>query len=335
MNVRARIFHGLAAVVIASIALCSSAALAQTSAIATMAAANLTDSKSTDSQPADAPAVGFVFQKRVDEVNLLFTVVDHKGRFISNLKLDDLEVLDDRMPPEKIHNFQQESDLPLRVALLIDISSSVTARIKYERKAAIEFLKKVLRPDKDKAMVIGFNQSVHLEQDFINDVPALRRAVMRLHPGGETALYEAIVYAANKLQKESEGGTRKVIILITDGENNGGKAIMNDAQQSALHAEAPIYSLSTNDVKSSGYTNGEATMELLSKYTGGELLPACYESELARAFEKVEKALRNQYVLSYKPAEFVPDGRYRAVALSARHAKLKVECRHGYFAPRD
>jgi VWFA-related protein len=168
-----------------------------------------------------------------------------------------------------------------------------------------------------------------------NDVLALKRAVTHLRPDGETALYDAIIFAADKLRKDSERGTRKVIILISDGDNNNGKAIMNDAQQAALRAEAPIYCLSTNTFHDGDYSKGEATLELLSRYTGGELLPARDRSDVARAFKQVEQALRSQYVLSYKPAGFAPDGRYRQVALSAHKPKLKVECRHGYFAPKE
>jgi len=324
--VRSRRFRCLRVLTIWCIALFCSRGSAQTLAPNALVATEL---------PSNTPPADFVFQKRVDEVNLLFTVVDHKGRFISDLKLDDLQLLDNQRPPDKIHAFQQETDLPLRVALVVDISGSVTSRFKYEQDSAIEFFRKILRPTVDKAMVIGFNQTMHFEQGFTNDVPALRRAVTRLKPSGETALYDAIAFAADKLRKDSEPGTRKIIILISDGENNMSKAIMNDSEQAALRAEAPIYSLSTNELREDEYTKGEATLQLLSRYTGGELLRAHDKGEVARAFKQVEKALRSQYILSYKPAEFAADGHYRQVALSTRKSHLKVECRRGYFAPKE
>jgi len=283
----------------------------------------------------DQPPADFVFEKRVDEVRLLFTVVDHKGRFISDLKMDDFELLDEQRPPDSIHVFQQETNLPLRVALVVDISGSVSYRFRFEQQAAIEFFKRILRPSIDKAMVIGFDENVHFEQGLTNNVDALKKAILRLKPHGNTAIFDAIAFAADKLRADSEKGTRKVIVLISDGENNGSHAIMNDAQQAALRAEAPIYTLSTNDVRSGEYTKGEATLELLSRYTGGELLPAQQKDEVARAFKQVEQALRSQYVLAYKPADFVPDGRYRHVKLSTRKPKLNVECRHGYYASKD
>jgi len=276
----------------------------------------------------------YLFRTQVNEVNLLFTVVDHKGKFISDLTLSDFHLLDDQLAPERVQSFQQQSNLPLRVALLIDVSGSVTARFEYEQQAANEFFKKILRPQ-DKAMVIGFNQKVQLQQDLTNDLISLHRAIKQLHVDGETALYDAVVFAADRLSQQSEQNTRRVIILISDGENNSSHAIMNDAEQAAVRAGTPIYVLSTNDAHANHYTKGEAVMELLSRSTGGEILPAHEKSEVAGAFRQVEKALRSQYLLSYKPAKFQANGNYRSVALTALDPHLKVECRHGYYAPRE
>src|SRR3954471_14509024 len=149
----------------------------------------------------DPPDSGIVIKKRVDEVNLLFSVVDNKGRFVNKLQLQDFNLLDNQRPPVQIRKFQQESDLPLRVALLIDVSGSVTGRFKFEQEAASKFLKKILRPATDKALVLGFDQRVHLEQDFTSDIAALAAAVHRLKPQGETALFDAIVFAAEKLRE--------------------------------------------------------------------------------------------------------------------------------------
>lgn len=276
----------------------------------------------------------YLFRTQVNEVNLLFTVVDHKGKFISDLTLSDFHLLDDQLAPERVQFFQQQSNLPLRVALVIDVSGSVTARFEYEQESANEFFKKILRPQ-DKAMVIGFTEKVRLEQDLTSDLVSLQRAIKQLHVGGETALYDAVVFAADRLNQRSEQDTRRVIILISDGENNSSRAIMTDAEQAAMRAGTPIYVLSTNDAHGDHYTKGEAIMELLSRSTGGEILPAHEKDEVASAFRQVEKALRSQYVLSYKPAHFQADGHYRSVVLSAIDPHLKVECRHGYYAPRE
>jgi VWFA-related protein len=298
--------------------------LAQSSAALVEAAAN-NDPTTSD----------IVIKKRVDEVNLLFTVVDTKGRFINKLQLGDFNLLDDQRPPERVRAFQQETDLPLRVALLIDISGSVTSRFKFEQESASNFLKKILRPATDQAFVIGFDDRVHLEQDFTSNVSALSAAVHRLKPQGATALFDAMVFAANKLRQNSEPGTRRVIVLISDGVNNNGYRYMHEAEEAALRAEAPIYALSTNQLSNNDYNKGEATLELLSRYTGGELLPAHESREVVHAFRQVEEALRSQYVVSYKPADFEPNGKYRQIAVQVRNRKFNVECRRGYFAPRD
>jgi VWFA-related protein len=125
------------------------------------------------------------------------------------------------------------------------------------------------------------------------------------------------------------------MILISDGDNNNGFRYMHEAEEAALRAEAPIYALSTNRLPKGDYSKGEAVLELLARYTGGELLPAHEAREVVHAFRQVEEALRSQYVISYKPADFEPNGKYRQIAVTTRNRKLNVECRRGYFAPRD
>src|SRR5215470_17210467 len=147
---------------------------------------------------------GIVISKRVDEVNLAFTVTDKKGRFISNLDANDFQVLDNHTPPQELRFFQQQSDLPLRVALLIDASDSVKHRFQFEQNAASQFLREILRPGKDKASVISFDGRVHQVHDFSDDVHTLARAVKSIHAGGNTALYDAVILACNKLRRDEE-----------------------------------------------------------------------------------------------------------------------------------
>jgi VWFA-related protein len=268
-------------------------------------------------------------------VNLLFTVVDSKGHFVNKLRVEDFNLLDDSHPPDAITSFQQESNLPLRVALLIDLSGSISHRFRFEQDAASAFLKKILRPTMDKAFVVGFNQTQHMVIDSTSDVKALAQAVHQMKPSGETALFDALIFASEKLRRNSESGTRRAIILVSDGDDNQSRSKMFQAQEAALRAETPIYTLSTNELDRGEYTKGEAVLELLARYTGGELLPAHDSSSVVKAFRQVEEALRSQYVLAYKPAQFQPDGKYRPIALSARESKFKIECRRGYFAPRN
>ncbi len=283
------------------------------------------------------PDAGLVtISKRVDEVSLLFTVTDNKGRFVTNLNAADLQVFDNRLPPESIRAFQKESDLPLRVGLVIDLSESITQRFKFEKKAAATFLKKSLRPATDQAFVVGFNARVQLAQDFTNDSTVLGASVQKMHAGGNTSLYDAIVFACRKLQEQPRDRlVRKVLILVTDGQDTTSKSILADAQQAAARAETAIFALSTNDLSHDEYPRGEAVLELLTRYTGGQILRARESDELSHAFAQIEDALRSQYSLAYKPANFAPDGSYRTIELRCPKAKLRIQCRRGYFAPRE
>jgi len=283
------------------------------------------------------PDAGMVtISKRVDEVNLLFTVTDPKGHFITNLSVSDLQVLDNRMPPESILQFQKESDLPLRVGLVIDLSESITARFKFEKKAAATFLKKSLRPATDQAFVVGFNEKIHLVSGFTNDNAALGQSIQKMRVGGNTSLYDAIVYACARMQEQPRDRmVRKVIILITDGEDTASKAILADAQQAAARSETSIFALSTNNLTRDEYPHGEAVLELLTRYAGGQILRARESDQLSRAFLQIEDALRSQYSLDYKPANFTPDGSYRTIELHTANEKLHIQCRRGYYAPRE
>jgi VWFA-related protein len=290
----------------------------------------------SNTQPAPALSHNETFRARVDEVNVVFTVSDASGRFVSNLSLHDLNVLDNRHAPERISYFQQQSDLPLRVAVLVDQSESVAGRFAYEKKAAITFLKTVLRPQMDEAFVVGFASRVVQYQDFTSDIGALSKAVWEMRAGGDTRLYDAIQYASNKLGSVTgPQAMRRAIILITDGEDTRSRTIMYDAIQSALRAETVIFALSSNDLSGGQYPRGEAVLELMTRPTGGGVLAAHSNKEITHAFGKVKDALRNQYVVGYKPAEFQRDGNFRTIEIVPRQNKLRVQCRRGYFAPRE
>jgi Ca-activated chloride channel family protein len=294
----------------------------------------LLSSASAGTEPA-LPA-NETIRTRVDEVNVVFTVSDASGRFISRISLDDLSVLDNRLAPERISYFQQQSDLPLRVGLLVDLSDSITGRFAYEKKAAITFLQKVLRPEVDQAFLVGFASQVTLYHDFTSDISSLSNAVREMHAGGNTQLYDAIRFASAKLGSASGPALmRRAIILITDGEDTRSKAIMYDAIQSALHSETVIFALSSNDLTNHQYPRGEAVLELITRPTGGRVLPAHDKWEISHAFDKVKDALRMQYAMGYKPADFKPDGSFRTIQIVPRQNKLRVQCRRGYFTRRE
>ncbi len=278
---------------------------------------------------------GLTITKRVDVVNVVFTVTDHKGRFITNLPQSSFQVLDNHQAPQTVEYFQQQSNLPLHVALLVDLSDSIRGRFQFEQDAASAFLKKILRPGKDQAFVIGFDQHVHVIQDNTGDVGKLSGAIHHMNPGGNTALYDAVIRASNKLRSSSGGITRKVIILVSDGMDTASKSTLDDAIQAAERAEAIVYVLSTNDLRESKHPKGDIILESIANPTGGRILPAREKGDLKYGFSEIDKALRSQYAMGYHPADFKSDGGFRAIEIVPDKPAFKVQCRRGYFAPHE
>jgi VWFA-related protein len=278
----------------------------------------------------------YVYRRRVDEVNVVFTVTDKRGKFITDLKQGDFQVLDDDKAAKQIVSFSHETNLPLRVGLLIDVSNSIRDRFKFEQDAAIEFLHQTVRPASDRAFVIGFDTTPEVTADFTDDTEKLARGVRILRPGGGTALYDAIYYACrDKLMKATTSGpARRAIVLLSDGDDNQSRVTREEAIGMALHAEVVIYAISTN---ASAYKErGDKVMERMAEATGGRAFFPLKVQDVATAFSEIQDELRSQYALAYRPADFAPDGRYHSIQIQARnHKNLKVRARKGYFAPKQ
>jgi len=278
-----------------------------------------------------APAA--TISKAVDEVNLAFTVTDKHGHFISNLGPNDFRLLDNHHAPERLTFFQQRSDLPLHLAVLIDASASVENRFKFETNAAAQFLGKILRSGTDQAFVVTFNDRVKTVIGPTDKPDKLAASLKHLKPEGDTALNDAVIYASEKLRAMPEKQiTRRAIVLISDGVDTVHRSTLTQAQQEAARAQVMIFSLTTNISEFDTNAEGDAVLEQLATSTGGALLAAHDENRLDLAFRNVQKALRNQYVLAYTPASFMPDGSYRPVELTAIKRGLRTNCRKGYFA---
>jgi Ca-activated chloride channel family protein len=273
------------------------------------------------------------FSKDVQEVSLVLTVTNKRGRFVRDLDLKDIAILDNDLPPEKVTFFQSETDLPLRVALVVDTSDSITHRFAFEKDAASAFLKKVLRPTSDLGMIVGFNQHVHVAQGASNDPRKLREGLDRLSLGGETAVYEAVKAASQQLAKVRDTqSSRRAIVLITDGEDNRSNIGLQDAINAALHADAVVYVLSTNpELSISLAQEGDKAMRQLAENTGGRLLRAGEDDDVKSAFSKLAQELRSQYAISYKPAIKSPDGLFHHLIVTGPK-KLRFYHRLGYFA---
>jgi Ca-activated chloride channel homolog len=269
-----------------------------------------------------------------NEVNVVFTVTDKHGKRVTDLKQNDFRFVDDSKPATEIRSFHAETNLPLQVGLLIDASSSVRDRFKFEQEAAIEFLNQTVRKRYDLAFVVGFDATPEVTQDFTDDTERLDHGVRELRPGGGTALYDALYYACrDKLLKQPQNGpTRRAIILLSDGEDNQSHVTREEAIEMAQRAEAIIYTISTNVSGTKGA--GDKVLERMADATGGRAFAPFQIRDVTNAFAEIQDELRSQYAVSYKPADFKPDGHFRTIEIVANDRKnFRVRARRGYFAP--
>jgi Ca-activated chloride channel homolog len=284
---------------------------------------------------ADDPQAGamLTIHKRVDEVNVLFIATDKHGKFVRDLNQNDFEILDDHKPPQSIINFRRETDLPLHLGLLIDVSGSVHSRFDFEQNAAINFLQHTLRAGFDRAFVVGFNKQSQMAQDFTDNVQLLSNGIHRMQDGGGTALYDAIYKACKEkfLKDRPDHPARKAIIVVSDGEDNQSEVSRAQAIEMAQRAEVIVYAISTDD--SGLILRGDKVLEQLAAATGGRAFFPFKMKDMTRSFAAIEDELRSQYVVSYRPADFDADGRYRSIEISTLKKDLQVRARKGYFAP--
>ncbi len=288
------------------------------------------------SPEADDPTIT-TFRTRVDEVSVVFTVTDKHGRFVKDLKKTDFKVTDDNKAPTEIKEFRSETDLPLRVGLLVDASNSVRDRFKFEQEAAIEFLNQIIRPKSDRGFIVGFDTTAEVTQDFTDSTALLSKGVRMLRPGGGTALFDALYSACrDKLMKADSGSTpvRRAIILLSDGNDNQSRATREEAIEMAQRAEVIVYAISTN--VSGVKEKGDKVLERIAEATGGRFFAPFRIEDVANAFSEIQEELRSQYALAYKPADFKFDGRFRSINIVAENRKgLQVRARKGYYAPRQ
>ena len=272
---------------------------------------------------------------RVNEVNVLFIATDKHGKFVRDLNQNDFSILDDHKPPQAILNFRRETDLPLHMGLLVDVSGSVNGRFDFEQNAATSFLEHTLRAHFDKAFIVGFNTKSQVAQDFTDNVQLLSAGVHRLRNGGGTALYDAVYRACKEkfLKDRPDRPVRKAIVIVSDGEDNQSEFSKAQAIEMAQRAEVIIYAISTDD--SGLVMRGDKVLEQLAEATGGRAFFPFKMKDITRSFAAIEDELRSQYVVSYKPANFDADGRYRSIEISSLKKDLQVRARKGYFAPQQ
>jgi VWFA-related protein len=272
----------------------------------------------------------------VNEVNLIFTVTDKHGNFIPNLKQSDFALLDDQKAPARVSSFTQQTNLPLRVGIVIDASTSIRQRFQFEQQAATEFLLQLVKSRSDRAFVMGFDVTPTVTQDWTNNLDALQTGVMKLRPGGGTAMYDAVYTACrDKLLDISRGQepVRRAMVLVSDGNDNQSRANIDDAIKMCQRAETIIYAISTNWTPSRG--KGDDYLSKMSEATGGRAFFPPSAEEMSNGFTSIEEELRSQYALTYTPADFKADGAFRTIYLFALDRRYQVRARKGYFSPKQ
>ena len=265
-------------------------------------------------------------------VNVMFSVTDKKSHMVMNLDRADIQVLEDSKP-QAISFFSRETDLPLRIGILIDTSNSIRERLHFEQEAANDFLGSTLRPDKDKAFVVAFDVEPQMVQDYTDDVDKLAEAVRGVQAGGGTGLYDAIYFASKEkmlIFPPPEPYLRRVMIVVSDGIDNESQHSRDEALGMAQRGEVTIYAISTN--RSGTALRGDNVLKYFAERTGGRSFFPFEAKDLGEDFQEISRELRTQYSLGYVSSNSAHDGTFRTIKIVARGRDLSVRAKPGYFA---
>jgi Ca-activated chloride channel family protein len=289
----------------------------------------------------------------VNLVDVLFTVLDRRNKLVPALDKNDFKIYDDKLPQE-IRYFSKQTDLPLRIGMLLDTSNSIRDRIKFEQDASINFLFTVLRRNKDEAFVMTFDDEPQVIQGFTGDAGALRDQITKTRAGGGTAIYDAIYDACVKELShpprppgDQPDVVRRVMILISDGDDNLSTHTRSEAIEMAQRTSVVIYTISTSTQwiqlsqtdpdklasRKTHLTEGDKILQDLADQTGGRAFFPYHVDDLDQSFQDIGDELRNQYSIAYMPTNYVLDGRYHRIRIEIPdHKGYQVNARRGYFA---
>jgi Ca-activated chloride channel family protein len=289
----------------------------------------------------------------VNLVDVLFTVLNRRNKLVPELEKGDFKIWDDKAP-QAIRYFSKQTDLPLRIGMLLDTSNSIRDRIKFEQDASTNFLFSVLRHNRDEAFVMTFDDEPQIVQGFTGDAGALRDQITKTRAGGGTAIYDAIYEACFKQLShpprppgDQPDVVRRVMILISDGEDNLSTHTRADAIEMAQRTSVVIYTISTStqwvslsqtDPSKTGdrkyhLTDGDKILQDLAEETGGRAFFPYHVDDLDQSFQDIGDELRNQYSIAYLPTNYVLDGRYHKIRIEVPdHKGYQVRARRGYFA---
>jgi VWFA-related protein len=272
--------------------------------------------------------------KKVEEVQVMFTVTDRHGKPVEGLAASDIVIWDDQEPVPAVTSFGHNSAVPLRLGLLVDASESMTRGFSQELEAAQAFLRSVLRPDLDQAVVASFAAKAQVSMG--NDPVLLRTAMPQQGAAGQTALYDALCQVARSeiLSGKEEHPVRRVMVLLSDGEDNYSRASLEDAIEAAQRREIAVYAISVHNRRLE--YPGDRILRRLTEATGGRFFLINKYERAAEIFAALESEFRAQYVAAFRPVRTVGSGRYHALKLAVRgRSGLKVRAREGYYLGTD
>ena len=313
--------------------------------------------------PAQKPAdQDEVIRTDTDLTNLLFNATDKNNRFITTLRQEDIRVLEDGVP-QTLFTFQRETDRPLSIAFLIDVSISEERTLSEEKAAARTFIESIIRSNKDQAAIIPFEGYAHLEQPLTNDLLRVYRALENVEvaapsylgsgpviagiasrPGGapppeegSTAIWDAVALTSRNILAPVGGQRRRAVILLTDGQDTSSRLERNQAIDETIEADAVVYAIGIGDKRYEGVDKGG--LNKIAERTGGRAFFPKREDDLKAAFAQIEEELRSQYLLAYSSTNKKHDGRYRKMSVEVvnpglRKEQLRLRYRPGYFAKR-
>jgi len=304
--------------------------------------------------------------ERVDTslTNVIFTAVDKNKRFVTNLKQEDIRVLEDGVP-QQIFTFQQQIDLPLTLALVIDTSISQERTLPEEKAAARAFVDAVMRPSKDEVAVLSFTGDSTLEQGLTGSPVRVRSAIERVEfvppsggyvgggvvvgtppisgdnqaTAGSTAIWDAVYATCHEVMTESSDKTRRAVVLLTDGEDTSSTLKLDEAVQEALKTDTLVFAIGIGDsFRFSGVDEG--SLRKITERTGGRAYFPRSEEDLRNAFAQIQRELREQFLVAYAPTNKRRDGSYRKLQIEVinpdlRKQNVKLNYRQGYFAKSD
>jgi VWFA-related protein len=289
----------------------------------------------------------------VNLVDVLFTVLNRRNKLVPDLEKNDFKIWDDKAP-QAIRYFSRQTDLPLRIGLLMDTSNSIRDRLKFEQDAATAFLFSVIRHNKDQAFVMTFDDEPSLIQSFTEDAGRLRDEIVKTRAGGGTAVYDAIYEACRtelshppRPPGDQPDVVRRVMILISDGDDNLSNHTRSEAIEMAQRTSVVIYTISTSTQwiqlsqtdpdklanRKTHLTEGDKILQDLADETGGRAFFPYHVDDLDQSFQDIGDELRNQYSIAYIPTNYVLDGRYHRIRIEVPdHKGYQVRARRGYFA---